>query len=201
MSNEKRINSCEGDFILASASARRRDLLKRAGYCFDVVISKVDESLVDTKGLSAEQHAEKLASAKARDVAENYPGSLVVGADTIAECDGIIIGKPADAEHAEQIVRMLFSKPHQIITALAFVKINDNIDFVETDITTVYPKIMNDSEIAEHIASNTWQGKAGAYAIQETGDEFVEKLDGSITNVMGMPMELFMRVYHELTAG
>jgi len=137
MSNNQRKIRPTVNFILASASTRRRELLRKAGYCFDVVISNVDESSVDTKGLSAKQHARKLALAKTRDVAAKYPNDLVIGADTIAECGGIIIGKPVDAGHAEQIVRMLFSKPHRIITALAFIRLTDCIEIVETDITIV----------------------------------------------------------------
>ena len=73
-------------------------------------------------------------------------------------------------------------------------RLSDSIEIVESDTTIVYPKKMTAEQIAEHIKSGSWRDKAGAYAIQETGDEFVEKIEGSLTNVMGMPMELLQRL-------
>ena len=98
-------------FILASASPWRRRLLAQAGYKFRVVPSNIDESTFDARQFSPAACAEHLALAKALDVAEKYPNALVIGADTLVDCDGEIIGKPADATQAETIVRKLFSKP------------------------------------------------------------------------------------------
>ncbi len=176
--------------ILASASPRRKQLLTQAGYKFRVHPSSIEESEFNAEGLEPREYAEELALAKAKDVAQNHPDSLVIGADTIAEVDGRVIGKPADAEHAEEIVRLLFSRPHRVITGVAIVRANDDIGVVASDTTVVYPRKMSDEQIAEHIAGGSWEGKAGAYAIQETGDAFVERIEGSLTNVMGMPVEL-----------
>ena len=176
--------------ILASASPRRKQLLTQAGYKFGVYPSSVDESGFEAEHPGPCEYAERLALAKAKDVAQNYPDSLVIGADTIAEVEGRVIGKPADAEHAEEIVRLLFSTSHKVITGVAIVKAAEGIEIVDSDATVVYPKKMSDEQIAEHIAGGSWQGKAGAYAIQETGDEFIERIEGSLTNVMGLPMEL-----------
>ena len=184
------VNELPAAIILASASPRRRRLLDEAGYTFTVVEPDVDESAFPTEGIAARQYAEALALAKARSVAPIYADRLVIGADTIADFDGEIIGKPIDADDAQRITRKLFSAPHKVITGVAIVRICDHTELVESDSTTVYPKPMTAGQIAEHIKSGTWQDKAGAYAIQETGDEFVERIEGSLTNVMGLPMEL-----------
>jgi septum formation protein len=184
--------------ILASASARRRDLLAQAGYTFEVVASDVDESAFDAGTASPREYAEALALAKARSVARRYPDALVIGADTVVDCDGEIIGKPADAAEAEAITRKLFSAPHEVITGLALVRLRDHTQVVRSDVTIVYPRKMTERQITRHIAGGTWEGKAGAYAIQETGDEFVDHIEGSLTNVMGLPMELLQRLLNDL---
>lgn len=185
-------------FILASASPRRRQLLTEAGYDFIIVLPEVDESVYPTEGRNACEYAKELALAKAKSVAVKYPDSLVIGADTVVDCEGEIIGKPADAADAERITRKLFSKPHKVITGLTIVKIRENIEVIEADTTTVFPKKMTSQQIAEHIRGGSWQDKAGAYAIQETGDEFVEKIEGSLTNVMGLPMELLENLLKDI---
>jgi septum formation protein len=177
-------------FILASASPRRKQLLERAGYRFEVIPSRVDESDFDADRMNCAEAARQLALAKAEDVAAAHPDRLVMGADTVVDLDGRLIGKPADAADAEAIIRRLFSRPHKVITGLALVWIKQGIRIAETDTTIVYPRKMTEAQIAEHITGGTWEGKAGAYAIQETGDRFVERIEGSFTNVMGLPMEL-----------
>jgi len=204
---------CPVSIILASASPRRRQLLAEAGYKFTVVKPDIDESAFSVKGLKASEYAELLALAKAKNVAEKHTGFLVIGADTVADFKGQIIGKPADAKQAEQITRKLFSGPHKVITAVAIVRMcrpwppagghscpppgqraaslaRNAIELVASETTTVYPRKLTVEQIRRHIKSKSWQGKAGAYAIKEKGDEFIERIDGSLTNVMGLPMEL-----------
>ncbi|MBU1260613.1 MAG: septum formation protein Maf [Planctomycetes bacterium] len=178
-------------FILASASPRRKELLTKAGFQFDIVVSNIDEAQLLIKELSPAQFACKAALAKANDVAERFKNRLIVAADTIADFNGKIIGKAEDAGHAEQITRKLFSEPHKIITAIAMVKKDSGLELVEYDTTVVYPRKMSEKQLAEHIASEVWKDKAGAYAIQEGGDEFIDHIEGSETNVMGFSMELF----------
>ena len=180
--------------ILASASPRRRELLIEAGYEFTCVAANVDESAFSTIGITASDYAKQLALAKAKSIALKHPDSLVIGADTVVDFGGEIIGKPANAKEAEQITKKLFSRPHKVITAVAILRLSDGIALCESDTTTVYPKQLTERQITEHIRSESWRDKAGAYSIKETGDEFVEKIDGSLTNVMGMPMELLQRL-------
>jgi septum formation protein len=146
--------------ILASASPRRKQLLSEAGYEFSVIRPEVDESAFDADGTGPAGHAKRLALAKAKSVAHKHPDSLVIGADTIVDFQGRIIGKAADAKEAEQITRELFSSPHKVITGVAIIRQCDNTELVRSDSTTVYPK------------------------------KFVERIEGSLTNVMGLPMEL-----------
>jgi len=182
--------------ILASRSPRRKELLSEAGYEFTIVLPDIDESAFVEEGISPCEYAERLALAKARSVAEKFPDSLVIGADTVVDFEGRIVGKPADAKEAEEITRMLFSRPHKVITAVAIVQESRGTEIVESDSTTIIPKELTESQIAEHIKGGSWQGKAGAYAIQER-DEFVERIEGSLKNVMGLPMELLQRLLKE----
>ncbi len=176
--------------ILASASPRRRQLMFEAGYEFTVVLPEVDESAFKTNDADPVEYTKRLALAKAKSVAPKHPDSFVIGADTIVDFQGRIIGKAADAKEAEQITGKLFSAPHKVITGVAIVRLSDGTELVRSDSTTVYPRKMTADQIADHIKGGSWRDKAGAYAIQETGDEFVEKIEGSLTNVMGLPMEL-----------
>jgi septum formation protein len=184
--------------ILASSSPRRKKLLAQAGFKFRVAEPAVDESVFPVEGLSSSEYAESLALAKAESVAQNFPDYLVIGADTVADFEGQIIGKPADAKTAERIIKKLFSAPHKVITAVALIRLSDGTRIVDSDVTTVYPKKMSEAQIAGHIKGGSWQGKAGAYAIQETGDEFVERIEGSLTNVMGLPMELVSELLEKI---
>jgi len=185
-------------FILASASPRRSLLLGEAGYAFDVIPSQVDESNYATEGMDAVQYACQLALAKARDIAWQHPDRLVFGADTVVDFEGELIGKPDDAADAERIIRLLFSGRHKVITGIALVRITDSIEIVDSETTIVYPRQLTEQQIAEHIRLEDWKGKAGAYGIQEAGDRFVERIEGSFTNVIGLPMELTQRLLQEL---
>ncbi len=190
---------CSVSVILASSSPRRKKLLADAGYIFRVVPADIDESAFLSEPITPCEYARRLALAKAGSVAAEFPDCLVIGADTVVDFNGRIIGKPADAKEAEQITRKLFSAPHKVITAVAIVRMADNTEIVESDTTIVYPKKMTEEQIARHIEGKSWQDKAGAYAIQEGGDEFVERIEGSLTNVMGLPMELLGRLLEQFS--
>ena len=163
-----------------------------------MILSGVDEESFETEGVTSEQHTKILALAKAGQVAKGLKSAVVLGADTVVDLDGEIIGKPDDAAHAEKITRKLFSRPHKVITGVALVSAATGIEIVEADTTVVYPRQLTEAQIAEHIRGGNWQGKAGAYGIQETGDAFVERIEGSFTNVMGLPIELTGRLLEQL---
>lgn len=180
--------------ILASQSPRRSALLQEAGYHFEVLPSTVDESSYYRQGMDPEVYARTLALAKAQAVARLRPEDWVLGADTIVDCQGKVIGKARDAAHAEQITREVFAQVHRVITGMALVCEAVQREIVTADTTVVYPKPFSEEQIVAHIQGGSWQGKAGAYAIQETGDQFVDHLDGSLSNVIGLPLELLARV-------
>jgi len=180
--------------ILASQSPRRSALLREAGYHFDVVPSTVDESSFESRDADPETYARTLALAKARAVARLRPEDWVLGVDTIVDCQGRILGKPRDAAHAELITRDVFAQVHRVVTGVALVCQAATSEIVAVDTTVVYPKPMSEARIAAHIQGGSWRGKAGAYAIQETGDQFVDHLEGSFSNVVGLPLELLARL-------
>jgi len=192
------MSSDEKKFILASKSPRRKLLLEQAGFSFLVIPSGVDESEIATADLDSIEHTKTLALAKAMNIAKKYTTRFVFGADTVVDFEGEIIGKPKDPADAERITRMLFSKPHKVITAVALLNIDSAIEIVEAVVTIVYPRKLTEAQIAEHIKGGLWQGKAGAYGIQETGDEFIERIEGSFTNVIGLPMELMEKLIEEV---
>jgi septum formation protein len=184
--------------ILASASPRRKQLLERGGYKFEVFPSGIDERAFLPEGMSPCSYAKKLALLKARDVARRFRDCVVIGADTVVDFNGETIGKASDERETEMITRKLFSAPHKVITGIAIVRMSDNTEIVAADTTIVYPRELTAEQIAGHIRSQKWKDKAGAYAIQENGDEFVERIEGSLTNVMGLPMELVERLLGEV---
>jgi len=184
--------------ILASASPRRKELLKEAGYKFKVSPADIDETSYSTGGIKPSSYAEKLALAKAKNAAWEYPEAVVIGADTLVDLDGQIIGKPKDSKDAERILRKLSGKPHKVITGLAIVRLNDGIEIVRSRTTKIYPKAMTDEQIAKFIEEGRWRDKSGACAIEDIGDELVGRIEGSISNVSGLPMELLSKFLEEL---
>ncbi|WP_161491687.1 Maf family protein [Sedimentisphaera salicampi] len=178
-------------FILASASPRRKELLEQAGYIFDIVPSGVDEESFKRAGLSPTGYTEKLAEAKAKVVAEDYPSIPVLGSDCIVELGGEIFEKPQDEKDAERIIKTLFSSPHYVITSVALVLKAKGEQSVQTAVTKIHPARLTTEQIAHHISTGRWQGRAGGYGVQDPHtEEYIEKIEGSFTNVVGLPMEL-----------
>ena len=182
-----------GRLILASGSARRRTLLAEAGWPFEVIAPSIAEPQPHWGALGAKELAESLAYFKARSVWEKNPGAWVVGADTVVALGSLVFGKADDAEEARSILRTLAGTRHAVVTGVALLGPGEQ-RIIASDTTYVTMRKAHDKEIEEYVRSGEWQGKAGAYAIQETGDRFVQKVEGSFTNVVGMPMELLRRM-------
>jgi septum formation protein len=172
--------------ILASGSPRRQQLLREAGYDFIVQPSSVDETNFPTNLMPGDV-AEHLARVKAEDVARLCPNDVVLGADTVVEFAGHMLGKPEDAADAERILRLLSGTIHSVITAVAVIRAADDLLLHARVISTVQMRALIDDEIARYIASRQWEGKAGAYGIQDP-DPFVTGTSGCQTNIVGLPM-------------
>lgn len=179
--------------ILASASPRRRELLIKAGYEFTVCPPVLEEPNHLPTGLSPASYAESLAYFKARGVAEANPDARVLGADTVVAVGEDVLGKPVDADDARRMLRELSHNRHTVITGVALVGPGEQ-RVITADVTYVTMRPMSQQDIEDYIASGEWDGKAGAYAIQETADRFIVKLEGSFSNVVGLPMELLVRL-------
>ena len=183
--------------ILASSSPRRRELMSRSGYDFQVVQPPMAEPDSACKGLPPARQAEALAHFKARAVADRFPHAYVLGADTVVAVGDEVLGKPAGISEARSTLRSLSGTRHSVITGMALLGPNSE-RIIAAETTYVTMREMTAEQIEEYLDSGEWAGKAGAYAIQETADRFVESVEGSFTNVVGLPMELLARMTKEL---
>jgi len=169
------------------------------GYRFEAIVPAVDESVDPT--LPAERQAEVLAERKAEAVAPVAGNAIVLGADTLVACEGRVIGKAADAAQAREFLRLLTTHRHAVITGICVLDTASGQKQVAHDATWVRMRPMSEAELDAYIAGCSWRDKAGAYAIQEGGDRFIESLDGSASNVVGLPTELVARLvpfsFHE----
>lgn len=172
--------------ILASASPRRMELLESAGVQFEVHASNIPEEPLP--GEPAVDFAARAAKDKAVEIASRVEGDFFIGADTIVFCDGEIMGKPVDEADAARMLRKLSGIPHEVITGYAiYDKARDA--FLSNAVTTrVYFKPLRDEEIKAYVATGCPMDKAGAYAIQGGAAYMVEKIEGSYTNVVGLPL-------------
>ncbi len=183
--------------ILASASPRRKQLLDDAGVDFEVLVPPLEEFKNGLPSLTPAQKAESLAYYKARSVWQLKPDCYVLGADTIISIGDEIMGKAFDADEARRMLKTLSSTRHAVITGVALLGPAGE-RLIASDTTYVTMKPMSDDDIEQYVASGEWIDKAGAYAIQETADRFVEKLDGHFDTVVGLPVGLVLRMIREI---
>ena len=177
--------------ILASASPRRADLLGAAGIPAEIRPADVDESI--RPGETPEAYACRVAREKAVAISAHSAGRAVLAADTVVVVDGLILGKPADHEDARRMLRLLSGRRHAVITAVALVGSAGAADVsVDTRIetTTVEFAALSDAEIEWYIATREPMDKAGGYAIQGLASRFVTRVEGSYSNVVGLPISL-----------
>jgi len=172
-------------------------LLEQAGLKFIVVVPSLPEPDEVFPKLPPTQQAEALAYFKARATAEDYPDDYILGADTIVAHDGRVFGKASDSDHARRMLGELSGSRHQVVTGVALLG-PEGERLITSESTFVTMRKMTDQELDDYIRSGEWENKAGAYAIQETADRFVEKIEGSFSNVVGLPVELVIRMLHEL---
>ena len=173
--------------ILASASPRRADLLREAGILFRVAPAHIDEDV--RTGESPEAYVERLAREKAEAVHAASPDAFVLGADTTVVVDAAILGKPADRAEAARMLELLAGRSHRVLTGVVLL---GPADFVRAAVvsTEVTFSRLSGADIAWYVNTGEPLDKAGAYAIQGGASRFVERIDGSFSNVVGLPMEL-----------
>jgi septum formation protein len=174
------------DLILASRSPRRKYLLEQAGLTFRVIPSGIDESHFALS--SPAEDLQRLAHAKALDVARAHPFSWVLGADTIVAVDGRTLGKPGSTQEARAMLQRLSGKTHQVYTGYCLVQHHHARSIADTARTDVVFKTLSSLEIDWYISTGEPFDKAGAYAIQGIGTFLVRRINGSYTNVVGLPV-------------
>ncbi len=167
--------------ILASASPRRSELLGRIGVAFEVRVSDIDESRGEE---TPDAYVRRLAAGKAN-AAKRGPGDWVIGADTIVALGLRTLGKPKNEDEARAMLGTLSGKSHEVITGVALVGDSENVISVTTSVSM---REIDEREIEGYVKNGEWKGKAGGYAIQGQAAAFVESINGSVTNVIGLPL-------------
>lgn len=181
--------------ILASTSPRRKDLLKQAGFKFESVASSFEEDM--TLPLPPGELVRVLSLGKASAVADLVSGAVVIGADTVVEIGGTILGKPHTKEKALAMLRQLSGKEHSVHTGLTVID-SDNRQTASLSVETkIVFKELSDGEIEGYVSTGEPLDKAGAYGIQSGGAALVERVEGSHSNVVGLPMEVATEVLKE----
>lgn len=183
--------------VLASASPRRAELMRDAGYLFQIAHPPEDDPAELELELPPVQLAEFFSRMKAKSVAPMFTDELIIGADTIATLEGRIFGKPADRAGAKRILQSIAGTTHQVITGVTVIDSGSGKTMTRHDVTQVTMRPLSDAEIEGYLDTSAWRGKAGAYGIQDHGDKFVTSIEGSFTNVVGLPMELLDRMLAE----
>lgn len=174
----------EKKIILASASPRRRELMTLITDEFEIITADVDETIAE--GTSPEDAVMQLSFKKAQAVSKKHKGRTVIGADTVVVCDGSILGKPENREHACRMLKMLSGREHSVLTGVTITD-GEKTDtfFVSSDVTFFE---LTDEEILQYVSGGEPDDKAGAYAIQGNGSLFVEKINGDYFNIVGFPV-------------
>lgn len=179
--------------ILASASPRRRELLKAAGVRFEVVVSPAEE--IHDAAIPLDVLCEENACLKARAVADGQPDATVIGADTLVWIEGEPLGKPADGGEARALLRKLSGKSHTVCTGVCLVRPGGAIERFHV-LTEVEFRELDEAAIEDYLALVHTLDKAGGYAIQEHGERVVAGIRGSYSNVVGLPVdELVARLF------
>lgn len=177
--------------VLASASARRKTLLKQLGLKFIIIPSLVEERLnprLKPRGQAEALSLQKAQAAEKKYREKNHDSCVIIAADTIISIDDEVLGKPKDEKEAMQMLRKLEGKQHNVITGFTLIDIDSKKIITRSVETFVYFRKLSDREIREYVKREKVMDKAGAYAAQGIGAAFIEKIDGDYSNVVGLPL-------------
>ena len=188
MSGRKANSKANVPFILASASARRRELLAELLDDYEVIVSNVDEISSHPDGPPS--LAIENAKLKARSVASQRPEAWVLGVDTIVTLGDEVFGKPLDLAEAKAMLRILSGKSHQVMSGLCLIHLEDGYEETRLETSEVTFRELDDGTIAEYFTEVNPLDKAGGYAIQIRGELIVERYEGSRSNVIGLPLNV-----------
>ncbi|KPL04487.1 MAG: hypothetical protein AMJ90_00660 [candidate division Zixibacteria bacterium SM23_73_2] len=185
--------------ILASSSPRRKQILRREGFEFEVLIPRH----VEVKDISSDpvSHVLRLSKEKAESVLDKVKGGLILGADTIVVLEGKILGKPKDKDEAFLILNRLSGKTHQVYTGITLIHKETGKNRSDYDCTRVKFNQLKKEEILNYIATGEPMDKAGAYGIQGMGGFLVEGIQGELDNVIGLPVKSLKRLLVEFNSG
>lgn len=172
------------DLILASSSPRRKDFITKLGLNFQIVKPDADETVL--VGESASDYVKRMANEKANIVAALHSNDIVLAADTIVVCDNRILGKPVNREDAKNILRLLSGRTHEVMTAVCIIKGDEDIEIFEVTKVTFAP--LTEELIDTYVASGECDDKSGAYAVQGIGAMLIQKVEGSVSSVVGLPI-------------
>jgi septum formation protein len=179
--------------ILASGSPARRELLERAGYDFTIQPAHIDEPTGEG-ATDVRAYVQQVAWLKAAAIAPKVTEGIVLAADTVGWLGGRIIGKPTDEADARRILTALGGTVHELWTGVVLWQRPGDLQTAWQEVSRVRFKRLSDAELDAYLATRQWQGCSGAYAIQEKDDPFVELVEGSLSNVIGLPMESLAKV-------
>ncbi len=184
--------------ILASASPRRRLLLEEAGYSLEVEPSGFEEP-EPGPGASPEDYTAHLAWRKAAAVARRRESGLVLGADTVCEVGGEILNKPLDRRDAERMIRLQEGHDTDVVSGICLFRAGSYEWVGAVEVSVIRFRRLSDSERNEYLDSNRWEGRSGGYGLQDH-DPFVEVIKGSLSNVVGLPLERLARLLQDYPA-
>jgi len=186
--------------FLASQSPRRRELLNEAGYSFEVIAPREWAECGVCSNETPPELVARLAYQKAHDVAERIDCGVVIGCDTVVECVGQILGKPKNHEHARQMLHLLRGREHHVYSGLCLWCRPGDETHVAVEVTRLRMEQLPDDDIEDYLKSGAWEGKAGAFGLQDRLG-WIQIVEGSESNVVGLPLELLQRMWNSLPEG
>ncbi|MFX1592325.1 MAG: Maf family protein [Promethearchaeota archaeon] len=184
--------------ILASKSIDRSGILKQAGIPFEILVANIDEEKYKAEISDVNNLVKELAKAKVlfvrNELLKTGLDAIIIAADTVVVLDGEIIGKAQNEEEAFKILKKLIGRTHELVTGIAIAEVNNPKIITDSDTTIVHFLKLSDKEIINYIKSNEWKGRAGAYSIKDKASLFIKKINGSSSNVIGLPMHKLFEI-------